>query len=91
MNKGFWNGFSYAISYPIEFNKIPETTRELYNGLKSLGENELDRKHTLGFLVGGSLNLAATFLEIGLCTFVAVPYAITKSVGQSGEKLKWEK
>ena len=91
MNKGFWNGFSYAISYPIEFGEIPETTKELYNGLKSLGENELDRKHTLGFLVGGSLNLAATCLEMGLYTLVAVPYAVIKSVGKSGEKLKWEK
>ena len=63
MNKGFWNGFSYAVSYPTEIREIPEFAGELCRGIKDLKTGEMDRKHTLGFLVGGSINLTINSFE----------------------------
>ena len=78
-NEGFWNGFAYSANYPIEFREIPETAKELYKGVLDLKKGEMDRKHTLGILVGGGLNLAATCLEIGVYAMLAVPYVAIKT------------
>lgn len=63
INKGFWNGFTYSVGYPIEPKEIKKTAMELYKGVVELKKGELDRRHTFGFLVGGGINLTSTCLE----------------------------
>jgi len=78
MNKGFWNGFSYAVSYPTEIREIPEFAGELCRGIKDLKTGEMDRKHTLGFLVGGSINLTMNSLGLGVAALCFGPYMAVK-------------
>ena len=80
-SQGFWDGFNYGISYPIEFKKIPDLAKQLPEAVQDIIHGpdcaEYSRRSVLGSLTGYLVNptLVTTYLTIG-----AVGYALNEYV-----------